>query len=110
MGVIRGRITKPSGSLKGLGMGSVLMPKRDAMSAIGNTVETPVRRSIKDWMGPARPSLAAVVASEVAVLVASAVAVVVSADEAVVASPEEAAVVASPPRRPKPRSPPDLSF
>merc|ERR1712106_1115344 len=57
------------------------MPKRDAMSAMGNTVETPVRRSIKDWMGPARPSLAAVVAS---------------ADEAVVASPEEAAVVSSP--------------
>merc|ERR1712106_155184 len=65
------------------------MPKRDAMSAIGNTVETPVRRSIKDWMGPARPSLAAVVASEVAAVVALAV-------EAVVASPEEAAVVASP--------------
>merc|ERR1711892_528695 len=68
------------------------MPKRDAMSAIGNTVETPVRRSIKDWIGPARPSLAAVVASAEA-LVASAVAVVASVDEPVVASPEEAAVV-----------------
>merc|ERR1740124_1507665 len=63
------------------------MPKRDAMSVMGNTVETPVRRSIKDWIGPERPSLAAVVASEVE-------AVVASADEAVVASPEEAAVVA----------------
>merc|ERR1719483_1756355 len=63
------------------------MPKRDAMSAIGNTVETPVRRSIKDWIGPARLSLAAVVASA-----AGALAAVVSAGEAVVASPEGAAV------------------
>merc|ERR1740137_57465 len=86
------------------------MPKRDAMSAIGNTVETPVRRSIKDWIGPARPSLAVVVASEAGALVASAEAAVVSAGEAVVASPEGAAVVASPPRRPNPRSPPALSF
>merc|ERR1711892_888547 len=69
------------------------MPKRDAMSAIGNTVETPVRRSIKDLMGPARPSLASVVASEVAGVVASAKAVVASADEAVVASPDEPVVV-----------------
>merc|ERR1719483_725637 len=49
------------------------MPKRDAMSVIGNTVETPVRLPVKDLIGPARPSLAAVVASEVEAVVTSAV-------------------------------------
>merc|ERR1719470_418356 len=39
------------------------MPKSPAISAIGSVVDAPVRRSIKDWIGPARASEAAVVAS-----------------------------------------------
>merc|ERR1719154_815155 len=39
------------------------MPKSPAISAIGRVVDTPVRRSIKDWMGPDRSSAAAVVTS-----------------------------------------------
>ena len=93
IGVIRGCRTNPRGSLKGLGMGSVLMPMRLAMSAIGKTVETPVSRSSRAWTGP---DGAAVVESEAATVVVSA------ADEDVV-------VVTSPPRRPNPNSPPALS-
>ena len=56
MGVIRGCMTNPRGSLKGLGMGLMLMPIRLAMSSTGKTVKTPVRRSIKDLIGPERSS------------------------------------------------------
>ena len=74
-------MTNPRGSLKGLGMGVVLMPNSPAISAIGSVVDAPVRRSIKDWMGPARSSVAAVVASPEEVVVVSAEAVVVSAEQ-----------------------------
>merc|ERR1719318_1457509 len=69
------------------------MPKSPAISAIGSVVDAPVRRTIKDWMGPARSSAAAVVASPEEAVVVSAEAVVVSA-EAVVVSAEDAVVSA----------------
>merc|ERR1719290_33344 len=51
------------------------MPIRAAMSAMGRIVVTPVRRSIKAFIGPSRPAAAA-----------AAAAVVASTDPAVVAS------------------------
>merc|ERR1712123_307519 len=46
------------------------MPMRLAISSTGKTVETPVKRSIKDLIGPERSSAVAVVVSpEVAVVV-----------------------------------------
>merc|ERR1719154_402695 len=56
------------------------MPKSPAISAIGSVVDAPVRRSIKDWMGPDRSAAAAVVVSPEEAVVVSAEAVVVSAE------------------------------
>merc|ERR1712128_78860 len=67
------------------------MPIRLAMSSTGKTVETPVKRSIKDLIGPERSSAAAVVvvSPEEAVVSAEAVVVVVSAEVVVDVSAEE---------------------
>merc|ERR1719508_189576 len=68
------------------------MPMRLAMSSTGKTVETPVKMSIKDLIGPDRSSTAEVVVvspDEAVVVVASAeVVVVVSAEVVVVVSAE----------------------
>merc|ERR1719495_948576 len=60
---------KSKGSENGLGTGSVLMPIKEAMSAIGRVDVTPVSRSNNPRIGPARPSEEAVVASAAAVVV-----------------------------------------
>merc|ERR1719452_453097 len=52
------------------------MPKSPAISAIGSVVDAPVRRFIKDWMGPDRSAAAAVVVSPEEAVVVSAEAVV----------------------------------
>merc|ERR1719154_384036 len=62
------------------------MPKSPAISEIGSVVDAPVRRSIKDWMGPDRSSAAAVAASPEEAVVVSAGAEVVSAGAAVVSA------------------------
>merc|ERR1712192_20535 len=107
MGLIRGWVRKPMGSLRGEGTGLLRPNRLDSWS--GAMVATlPVRTSTRFWMIPLLSLLSVLVVVEVK---ASTRAVVVAGDAVVVlvlAGNDVVVVVLaeSPPSRPKPKRPP----
>merc|ERR1719341_163575 len=102
MGLIRGWVRKPMGSLRGDGTG-LLRPKRLDNWSRAMVATLPVRTSIRFWIIP----LVSLLLAAVVEVKASTRAVVVLADGVVLGAVVVVVfVVECPPSRPKPKSPP----